>query len=495
MSTIENYEKIAGNLKIENRPFIDGKYVDPIDGQSFEKINPANGEIITSVAKCNDKDVQKAVECARKSFNSGVWSKCSPEERKESLLKLAELIRENSEEMSVLESLDSGKTITDCLNEVGGEVPNFFQWYGELIDKTFGKVVPTGQDVSSFIVKEPIGVVGLVVPWNFPLLMAAWKAAPALASGCSVILKPAEQSPLTAIKLAELTKEAGIPDGVFNVITGFGDTGEAIGRHPDIDAVSFTGSTEVGALFMRYSGESNLKTIGLEMGGKSPFIVLDDADINDDLIENAAMSAYWNGGQNCSANMRQIIHEKVKDDFLHKVLVKTKSLKVGNPLDPTSEMGSMISEDHFNTVNGYIQKGIDEGASLLHGGVAAAGSKGSFVYPTLFDNLSESMTISKEEIFGPVLGVLPVKSMEKALEIANNSNYGLHATVFTQDVDKAFNMSKNLRCGTVSVNGFSEGDIKTPFGGYKQSGSLSRDNGTEALDQYLQIKTIWFTLK
>jgi aldehyde dehydrogenase (NAD+)/gamma-glutamyl-gamma-aminobutyraldehyde dehydrogenase len=325
--------------------------------------------------------------------------------------------------------------------------------------------------------------------------MAAWKAAPALAAGCSVILKPAEQSPLTAIKLAELTKEAGIPDGVFNVITGFGDTGEAIGRHPDIDAVSFTGSTEVGALFMRYSGESNLKTIGLEMGGKSPFIVLDDADINDDLIENAAMSAYWNGGQNCSANMRQIVHEKVKDDFLHKVLEKTKSLKVGNPLDPSSEMGSMISPDHFNTVNGYIQRGIDEGASLLHGGVATTGSKGSFVYPTLFDNLNESMTISKEEIFGPVLGILPVKSMEKALETANNSNYGLHATVFTQDIDKAFSMAKNLRCGTVSVNGFSEGDIKTPFGGYKQSGSLSRDNGTEALDQYLQIKTIWFTLK
>ena len=495
MSTTENYEKIAGNLKIETRPFIDGKYVDPIDGNSFEKINPATGEIIANVAKCNEKDVQKAVDAARKSFNSGAWSKCSPEDRKEALLKLAELIRANSEEMSVLESLDSGKTITDCLNEVGGEVPNFFQWYGELIDKTFGKVVPTGQDVSSFIVKEPIGVVGLVVPWNFPLLMAAWKAAPALAAGCSVILKPAEQSPLTAIKLAELAKEAGIPDGVFNVITGFGDTGEAIGRHADIDAVSFTGSTEVGALFMRYSGESNLKTIGLEMGGKSPFIVLDDADINDDLIENAAMSAYWNGGQNCSANMRQIIHEKVKDDFLHKVLEKTKTLKVGNPLDPSSEMGSMISEDHFNTVNGYIQKGIDEGASLLHGGVAAGGSKGSFVYPTLFDNLNEDMTISKEEIFGPVLGVLPVKSMEKALETANNSNYGLHATVFTQDIDKAFKMAKDLRCGTVSVNGFSEGDIKTPFGGYKQSGSLSRDNGTEALDQYLQIKTIWFTLK
>ena len=489
MSTIENYEKIAGNLKIENRPFIDGKYVDPIDGQSFEKINPANGEIITSVAKCNDKDVQKAVECARKSFNSGVWSKCSPEERKDSLLKLAELIRKNSEEMSVLESLDSGKTITDCLNEVGGEVPNFFQWYGELIDKTFGKVVPTGQDVSSFIVKEPIGVVGLVVPWNFPLLMAAWKAAPALAAGCSVILKPAEQSPLTAIKLAELTKEAGIPDGVFNVITGFGDTGEAIGRHPDIDAVSFTGSTEVGALFMRYSGESNLKTIGLEMGGKSPFIVLDDADINDDLIENAAMSAYWNGGQNCSANMRQIIHEKVKDDFLHKVLEKTKSLKVGNPLDPTSEMGSMISEDHFNTVNGYIQKGIDEGASLLHGGVATMGSEGSFVYPTLFDNLNESMTISKEEIFGPVTSIFDFNDQDEAIDIANSTKYGLASGVFTADDQKAKWTADRIQAGIIWQNDWFVDGVNLPGGGYKRSG-YGRDGGVDGIYSHGQTKRI-----
>ena len=280
----------------------------------------------------------------------------------------------------------------------------------------------------------------------------------------------------------------------LNVLTGHGGVGESIGRHNDIDAVSFTGSTEVGALFMRYSGESNLKTIGLEMGGKSPFIILDDAKIDDNLIEHAVTSAFWNGGQNCSANMRQIVDKKVKEEFLHKVTEKTKNLKVGKPLDPETDMGSMVSEEHLNRVNGYINKGIEEGASLISGGIEKDKMNGFFATPTLFDNLTESMTISKEEIFGPVLGILPVKDMNSALDIAKNSNYGLHATVFTNDLDRAFYMAKNLPCGTIAINGFSEGDIKTPFGGYKQSGSLSRDNGTEAVDQYLQTKTIWITL-
>ena len=261
----------------------------------------------------------------------------------------------------------------------------------------------------------------------------------------------------------------------------------------EVDAVSFTGSTEVGGLFMKYSGESNLKTIGLEMGGKSPFIVLEDAKISDDLIDNAINSAFWNGGQNCSANMRQIIHSKVKDEFLDKVSKKVKALKVGDPLDPTSNMGSMISKKHLANVDDYIQKGIDEGASLLLGGVSDGGQKGFFAKPTLFDNLKENMTIAQEEIFGPVLGILTIKNTEEALKIASNSKYGLHASVFTQDIDKAFHIAKSLPCGTVSVNTFSEGDIKTPFGGYKQSGSLSRDQGTEALNQYLQTKTIWIS--
>ena len=491
--TTPDYKSIASKLDFEGRAFIDGKYVDAIDGQKFENINPATGEVLCTVAKCNYKDVDLAVKASRKAFESGVWSRTSPEFRKDILLKFAELLRKHGEENSVLECVDTGKLIGDCIDEVANDAPMHFQWYGELIDKVFGKVAPTDPSITSLIVKEPIGVVAGVVPWNFPLMMAVWKAAPALAAGCSVIIKPAEDTPLTAIRVAQIAKEAGIPDGVFNVVPGFGDVGEALGRHNDVDAVSFTGSTEVGGYFMKYSGESNLKTVGLEMGGKSPFIVLGDAKITDDLINNAINSAFWNGGQNCSANMRQIIHSKVKEEFLDKVLKKVKNIKVGDPLDPETNMGSMISEKHLATVDGFIQKGIDEGASLLYGGVSGNGQKGFFAKPTLFDNLKENMTIAQDEIFGPVLGVLSVNSTEEALKMAKNSRYGLHASVFTQDINEAFHMAKSLPCGTVSVNTFSEGDIKTPFGGYKQSGSLSRDQGTEALNQYLQTKTIWIS--
>ena len=489
----QNYKSIASKLNFEGRAFIDGKYVDAIDGQKFENINPATGETLCSVAKCNYKDVDLAVKASRKAFESGMWSRTSPEFRKDILLKFAELLRQHGEENSVLECVDTGKLIGDCIDEVANDAPMHFQWYGELIDKVFGKVSPTEPSITSLIVKEPIGVVAGVVPWNFPLMMAVWKAAPALAAGCSLIIKPAEDTPLTAIMVAQIAKEAGIPDGVFNVVPGFGDVGEALGRHNDVDAVSFTGSTEVGGFFMKYSGESNLKTVGLEMGGKSPFIVLGDAKITDDLINNAIDSAFWNGGQNCSANMRQIIHSKVKEEFLDKVLKKVKNIKVGDPLDPETNMGSMISKKHLATVDGFIQKGIDEGATLLYGGVSGNDQKGFFAKPTLFDNLTDNMTIARDEIFGPVLGILTVNNTEEALKIAKNSKYGLHASVFSQDINEAFHMAKSLPCGTVSVNTFSEGDIKTPFGGYKQSGSLSRDQGTEALNQYLQTKTIWIS--
>jgi len=488
-----NYKSIANKLKFEGRAYINGKYVDAIDGAKFENINPATGETLCSVAKCNHKDVDLAVKVSRKSFESGVWSRSTPEHRKEVLLKFAELLRKHGDENSVLECVDTGKLITDCINEVANDAPMHFQWYGELIDKVFGKVGATDPSITSLVIKEPIGVVAGVVPWNFPLMMAVWKAAPALAAGCSIIIKPAEDTPLTALRVAKLASEAGIPDGVFNVVPGYGDVGEALGRHNDVDAVSFTGSTEVGGYFMKYSGESNLKSIGLEMGGKSPFIVLEDAKINDALIDNAINSAFWNGGQNCSANMRQIIHSKIKDEFLDKVSKRIKKIKVGDPLSEDSNMGSMISKDHLAKVDGYIQKGIDEGAKILLGGVSETNQKGFFAKPTLFDNVKENMTIAQEEIFGPVLGVITVNNENEALNIAKNSKYGLHASVFTQDINKAFHLAKSLPCGTVSINTFSEGDIKVPFGGYKQSGSLSRDQGTEALNQYLQTKTIWIS--
>ena len=488
-----DYKSISNKLKFEGRAYINGRYVDAIDSKKFENINPATGETLCSVAKCNHKDVDLAVKVSRKAFESGVWSRSTPEHRKEVLLKFAELLRKHGDENSVLECVDTGKLIADCINEVANDAPMHFQWYGELIDKVFGKVGATDPSITSLVVKEPIGVVAGVVPWNFPLMMAVWKAAPALAAGCSIIIKPAEDTPLTALRVAKLASEAGVPDGVFNVLPGYGDVGEALGRHNDVDAVSFTGSTEVGGYFMKYSGESNLKTVGLEMGGKSPFIVLEDAKINDTLIDNAINSAFWNGGQNCSANMRQIIHSKIKDEFLDKVSKRIKNIKVGDPLSTDSNMGSMISKGHLAKVDGYIQKGIDEGAKILLGGVSETNQKGFFAKPTLFDNVKENMTIAQEEIFGPVLGVMTVNNENEALNIAKNSKYGLHASVFTQDINKAFHLAKSLPCGTVSINTFSEGDIKVPFGGYKQSGSLSRDQGTEALNQYLQTKTIWIS--
>ena len=342
-----NYKTIASKIIFEGRAFIGGKYVDAIDGGKFDTINPATEEILCSVAKCNSKDVDLAVKVSRKAFESGVWSKTSPEHRKDILLKFANLLRKHGVENSVLESVDTGKLIGDCINEVANDAPMHFQWYGELIDKVFGKTSSTDPSITSLIVKEPIGVVAGIVPWNFPLMMAVWKMAPALAAGCSIIIKPAEDTPLTAIKVAKIAQEAGLPDGVLNVLPGFGDVGEALGRHNDINAISFTGSTEVGGYLMKYSGESNLKPVGLEMGGKSPFIVLEDAKLTEDLINNSINSAFWNGGQNCSANMRQLVHSKIKDEFLDKVTKKVKALKVGDPLDPSSNMGSMISKNHL----------------------------------------------------------------------------------------------------------------------------------------------------
>ena len=491
----EHYRAVASRLTLPSMAFIDGERRAAASGQNFESLNPATGAVLGTVAACDSADVDRAVDAARRAFEAGSWSRAAPEERKAVLLRLADLVRAHAEELAVLESLDSGKTIKDCLNEIGHEVPTFFQWYAELIDKSFGKVAPTADKVMAMIVKEPIGVVGLVLPWNFPLLMAAWKLAPALAIGCSAVLKPAEQTPLSALRLAELGMEAGLPAGVLNVVPGFGETaGQAIGRHPNIDTVSFTGSTEVGAHFLHYASQSNLKPVGLEMGGKSPMIVLDDADISDGLIASAVSAAFWNGGQNCSANMRQIVDRRVKDSFLDRVLAQTRALKVGDPLDPATDIGSMVSTEHQDRVLSYIELGRQEGARVLAGGGTTAAQPGAFVDPTVFDAVDPAMRIAREEIFGPVLGVIAVDGVEEALAVARDSDYGLHATIFTRDIDRAFHLAKRLPCGTVAINGFTEGNVTTPFGGYKRSGSLSRDNGTEALDQYLQTKTIWLTL-
>lgn len=490
--TKTHFHAIKESISLTTQAFIDGEYCDAADGDRLETWNPATGEMIASFTHCKAADIDRAVTAARRVFNDGTWSRSAPEYRKEALLKLATLVEQNKDELAVLESIDAGKTITDCLHEIGNEAPAFFRWYAELADKTFGKIAPTGDAAMALIVKEPAGVAGAILPWNFPFLMAVWKIAPALAAGCSILVKPAEQTPLSTIRLGALIEEAGIPAGVVNILPGLGETaGQAIGMHNDIDTVSFTGSTEVGRMFMRYSGDSNLKSIGLEMGGKSPFIVLDDAIINDDLIEHAAMAAFWNGGQNCSANMRQIIAKPLVDDFMERLLNRVAKFQLGDPLDPATTIGSMITAEHKARVMGYIDKGCAEGARLIIGG--NVNGPGQFIAPTIFDGVTNDMTIARDEIFGPVLGIMPPTSIEQALSIAIDTDYGLHATVFTRDIDRAISMARRLPCGTVSINGFSEGDIKTPFGGYKQSGSLARDNGTEALEQYLQTKTIWIT--
>lgn len=484
------FQALASRQKPTGQAFIDGKFCDALDGEKFQTINPATGQVLAEVAHCKAADVDRAVTAARRVFVAGTWSRAEPEERKDVLLKVAQLVRDNTYELAVLESMDTGKTINDCIDEIGGEVPNFFQWYAELADKTFGKIAPTGPGALALITKEPAGVAGAVLPWNFPLVMAAWKIAPALAVGCSAVIKPAEQTPLSALRLAELMREAGVPDGVINIVPGFGETaGQAIGLHNDIDTVSFTGSSEVGRMFMRYSGDSNLKGVGLEMGGKSPFIVLEDAAITDDLIEHAAMSAFWNGGQNCTANMRQLIAAPLVEEFTGRILERVKAFKLGDPLDPETTIGSMITKDHKELVMSYINSGVSHGAKLVTGGDSSL--PGYFIEPVVFQGVTPNMSIAREEIFGPVLGIMPTQSAEEALAIASDTEYGLQATVFTKDIDKAIHMARSLPCGTVSVNGFSEGDIKTPFGGYKMSGSMSRDNGTEALDQYLNTKTIW----
>lgn len=491
------YHSLAKRLWLPSESFVDGSYMPSLSGRIIETRNPATAEIIGTVPDCQSEDVNRAVSAARRAFAGGAWSRAAPEVRKSVLLKLADLIRTHTEELAVLESIDSGKPIRDCLREIGVEVPATFQWYAELIDKIFGRVAPTGDHACALIVREPVGVVGLVLPWNFPLLMAAWKLAPCLVSGCSAVVKPAEQTALTTLRLSELASEAGIPPGVLNVLPGLGETaGRAIGLHPGIDAVSFTGSTEVGRCFLRYASESNLKAISLEMGGKSPFIVLDDAEITDDLIENAIAAAYWNGGQNCSANMRQIVDRRVHDAFLDRLVARAKRIRVGDPLDPETEMGPLISEEQRQRVMSYIEAGAREGARIALGRPdGGSGREGWFMGPTIFTEMRPQMRIAREEIFGPVLGLLPVHDMEQALRAANDTEYGLHATVYTKDLDRALYFARRLSCGTVAVNGFTEGDVKVPFGGYKLSGSFARDKGREALNQYLQTKTIWITVR
>lgn len=495
MTVQPNWRAMAATLSFKNKSYIDGKFVSALDGREFDAINPATGEVIASVASCDSNDVDIAVRSARKAFESGVWSRRSPAERKKVLQRFAELMHQHGDELALLETLNMGKPIGDARSVDVPASANTIAWYAEAADKIYDEIAPTDASALGMITREPIGVVAAVVPWNFPLLMACWKLGPALATGNSVILKPAEQSPLSALRLAELASEAGVPDGVFNVVTGLGETaGQALGLHMDVDSVTFTGSTEVGKLFMSYSGQSNLKRIALECGGKTPHIIMGDCSNLDEAATAAAFGIFFNQGEVCNAGSRLLVDRKIKDEFIEKVIRVGQTLKPGDPLDPTTKMGAIVSRTQMDRVLDYIDIGQKEGARLLSGGKQALGETGGyFVEPTVFDNVSNSMRIAQEEIFGPVLSTITFADAEEAVRIANDTIYGLAAAVWSDNINTALNTARRLRAGSVWVNNFDESNITVPFGGYKQSG-FGRDKSLHALDKYTELKTTWVKL-
>jgi gamma-glutamyl-gamma-aminobutyraldehyde dehydrogenase len=490
--TRDEYQALARSLPLPGNAVIGGKATPAIAGATFDSVNPATGEVIVQIASCRKEDVNLAVEKARRAFDSGVWSRAHPSERKRAMRRLARLIERNAHELAVLETLESGKPIFDVETIDIPEAIHCLEWHAEAADKVYGQTSPSGDDVVSMIVRQPLGVVACVLPWNFPILMLAWKLGPALATGNSVIVKPAEQTNMSALRIAELAHEAGIPEGVLQIVTGPGEvTGRELGLHPDIDMVAFTGSTEVGRKFLEYSAKSNLKRIVLECGGKNPCIVLDDAECLDVVARHATQAVFWNMGENCSSNSRLIVHEKIKDRLIEQILVKLRDWPLGDPLDPANRLGAIVSKEQFDTIMGYINKGKAEGAKVISGGNAHNLGKGYFIEPTIFDGVTPEMTNAEEEIFGPVLSIITVANAEEAVRVANDSSYGLTASIFTANGGRAHRMARDIRAGTVTINCYGEGDASTPFGGFKLSGFGGRDKSLHAHDQYTELKTIW----
>lgn len=489
---MSEYHKIAKSLTFPSRVLIGGEWRAARSGATFATSDPATAKVIAKLPACDAADVEDAVKAAREAFVAGQWSQIHPAERKAVLVRLATLIEENGTELAVMESLDAGKPIADCLAIDVPETAKCIRWHAEAQDKLYDQIAPTAPNAVAMIVREPVGVVAAVLPWNFPLMMMAWKIGPALATGNSVIVKPAEQTSLTALRLAELALEAGVPPGVLNVITGTGpDVGEPLGRHMDVDALSFTGSTEVGRKFLTYAAQSNMKEVCLEMGGKSAAVVLEDARDIPRIAEIQAGAIFWNMGENCTANSRIIAHHSVYDELVAELDKQAKQWTVGDPLDPATKNGPLVSDEHFEKVSGLVEIGKKEGGRVVVGGMAAEGL--SF-QPTVFADITRDMTIFQEEIFGPVVAVTKADSDEQAIELANATAYGLAATLYTSDVSKAHRYARRLHAGTVSVNSYSEGEISTPFGGMKASGFGGRDNGIHAHEQYTELKTIWIDL-
>jgi gamma-glutamyl-gamma-aminobutyraldehyde dehydrogenase len=492
---VQYWKAFAGSLKIDARALIDGKSVDAADGKTFDCVSPIDGKVIAQVADCGEADIDRAVSAARRSFDEGVWAGLNPRKRKAAMLRWATLLRDHTDELSVLETLDAGKPIGDTTSvDIPGAI-YCVEWFAEAIDKVGGEVAPVDHHLVGLVTREPIGVVAAIVPWNFPLLMASWKFAPALAAGNSVVLKPSEKSPLTAIRVAQLAVEAGIPAGVFNVVPGFGAAGKLLALHMDVDCLAFTGSTAVGKQIMQCAGQSNLKRVWLELGGKSPNIVLPDCPDLDRAASSAASAIFYNMGEMCTAGSRLLVHRDIKDVFIEKLLAAAASYQPGDPLDPSTSMGAIVDTIQLERVLSYIESGRTEATLLSGGSQALEETGGYYIEPTVFDVTDPEAKIVREEIFGPVLSVLTFDSVDEAIRIANDSEYGLAAAVWTSNLTTAHEVSRRLRAGTVWVNCYDEGgDMNFPFGGYKQSGN-GRDKSLHALEKYTELKSTLVRLR
>ena len=486
---LTQWEAKAAALSIEGRAFIDGTYHEARSGRTFACKSPIDGRLLAQVTECGETEVDAAVRAARRAFDEAVWRGLNPRERKAVLLKWGASIRAHAQELALIETLDAGKPIGDTSSVDVPGAAYCIEWFAEAIDKVGGEVAPADHHLVGLVTREPIGVVAAVVPWNFPLLMAAWKFAPALAAGNSVVLKPSEKSPLTAIRVAQLAHEAGIPPGVFNVVPGGAEPGRLFALHRDVDCIAFTGSTQVGKLIMQYAGQSNLKRVWLELGGKSPNIVLADCADLERAAKAAAGAIFYNMGEMCTAGSRLLVHRSIKETFLDKLVHAARAYVPGHPLDPGTSMGAIIDGTQFERVLGYIEAGRAQADLLLGGERVDVVPGGLYIEPTIFDVKRPDARIAREEIFGPVLSVISFDDVDEAVSIANDTEYGLAAAVWTGDVTHAHEVSRRLRAGTVWVNCYDEGgDMNFPFGGYRQSGN-GRDKSLHALDKYTELKS------
>ncbi|HBM3059243.1 TPA: aldehyde dehydrogenase PuuC [Klebsiella oxytoca] len=486
------WQEKAKNIAIETRLFINGEYSAAADNSVFATVDPAAQQTLAEVARGKKADVDRAVQAARSAFERGDWSQASPAQRKAVLNKFANLMEAHREELALLETLDTGKPIRHSLRDDIPGAARAIRWYAEAIDKVYGEVAPTGGNELAMIVREPIGVIAAVVPWNFPLLLACWKLGPALASGNSVVLKPSEKSPLSALRLAGLAKEAGLPDGVFNVVSGFGhEAGQALARHPDVEVITFTGSTRTGKQLLKDAGDSNMKRVWLEAGGKSANIVFADCPDLQKAVNATAGGIFYNQGQVCIAGTRLLLEESIADRFLDLLKEQAKGWQPGNPLDPNTAMGMLIDNSHADSVHSFIRAGEAHSTLLLDG---RKNPWPAAVGPTIFVDVDPASALSQEEIFGPVLVVTRFKTEEQALALANDSRYGLGAAVWTRDLSRAHRISRRLKAGSVFVNNYNDGDMTVPFGGYKQSGN-GRDKSLHALEKFTELKTIWIALE